>query len=95
MRRPGLSSTLPCESRAEGDQQTACHALEPCLDARAREHCAEAIDEPSVRGEPNESHRDVYAREQQTSAKQRLTRRDELRQKRQIENSDLRVEDVR
>ena len=90
-----VSSARPRQPRAEQHERAARHALEPRLHDGPRQRDAQPVDEPRIDRQPGEAECVVDHGEQERRSQHRRTGRDELGKKGQIEERDLRVENVR
>src|SRR5439155_259269 len=88
------SAPLEREAEAERDEDGTGDALEPRAHAMLREERREAREDIGVRGEPRDAHDRVRDREEQALPEDIARRIDELRQERQVEDRDLRIENV-
>src|ERR671915_1549026 len=83
------------EAKPEGDEHGTGHALDRFPDRPAAEEPSDGMQRERVGGQPNEPHRDEQTGEQKETPDEALRRLDELREERDEEQGDLRIEDVR
>src|SRR5882672_6875927 len=82
------------ETDAERHQDGAGDGFDAPLDAIRQQDGRHAIDEPCVDGQPDQAHDDVHGGEEDGLGQDRAIGDDELREERDVEDRDLRVQEI-